>query len=719
MNAEFKVTDRRTSSLITSNLSSELTAAKRDDSRRQQQDLDSKVIRAMGGRVREGSAEATEMRHNRRTASRVTAGGQTGNSGLSFATGRPRDPMFYWKNNNLPYDVEKPEELRLIREYCRLLYLTHPVIASAIDIFSKYPLTGMELTCKDPALTTFYTDLFLDQLDYEEFLLDIGREYWTVGEVWPLGSFNEMLGIWEDDQLINPDNVEVRQTPFSREPQYFMRLPETLRNILKTGQPRAQYDALIRYDASLKDYIHEDAVMSVSSHLMRQLKFKGSTFNPRGVPILMRGFRAIMQEEMLNAAQDSIADRLYTPLILVKLGASASDLGTSQPWIPNQDDIMDFEESLDTALAADFRVLTHHFGVDMQPVFGRETMPNLDADFDRLTGRILQVFGMSQTMLSGAGSGQTYAADALNRDLITQLLTHYQRLLKKFFRERALVVAEARDHFDYEVRGGKRYPIMEEILEVDEKGNERIVERPKLLVPELHMKTMKLQDENTEREFYEALRGSGVPISMKRRLVNIDIDLDEEKDQVKDEQVDLIVQAQEVRKAAFQALSAAGLPIPEDLEADFRPKAKMPEQPAVPAAPEMRPALMGVDEAGSTEALLPSEEAMMVPPGVPLGEVDPILVGESGGVPAAPQYQSQRPAESDEMRAGMPRAGRLDYKPGKRAYPGLTRDTPIGSETGTPVQIVPNLLDKRTAAHVENTLTPTKDQEDTIEEKTA
>jgi hypothetical protein len=66
-----------------------------------------------------------EMRKNRQVNRKIASGGGTPNGGssLSFATGRPRDPMFYWRQNNLPYDVTKDEELRKIREYCRLLYL--------------------------------------------------------------------------------------------------------------------------------------------------------------------------------------------------------------------------------------------------------------------------------------------------------------------------------------------------------------------------------------------------------------------------------------------------------------------------------------------------------------------------------------------------------------------------------------------------------------------
>lgn len=616
------------------------------------------------GRRAEGPGEddpaLVEMRRNRKVAAKTAAanGAGGGGSSLSFATGRPRDPMFYWKQNNLPYDVEKHDEIKKIRAFCRLLYLTHPIIASCVDIYSKYPLLGSELVCKDEQLTDFYTDLFFspEGLNYDKFLRDIGREYWTVGEAWPLGSFNEALGVWEDDELINPDDVEVERSPFLREPRFFIKLPETLREVITKRTPAYDYERLVSTYPELIHYAADGALMPVSNVLLQQIKFTADTFNKRGIPILMRAMRAVMQEEMLNAAQDAIADRLYTPLILARLGASATDLGTDVPWIPNDDDLASFEEALDQALAADFRVLVHHFGIQMESVFGRENMPDMGADFERLEDRMLQSFGLSRTMLTGASSGETYAADALNRDLVSQLLTTYQDEIANHYRQRALIVAEAQEHFDYEVRDGKRFVIMEEILEVDEEtGEERIVEQPKLLIPELRFKTMNLSDDEGQRQFFEALRAAGVPISMKTRLVNAPIDLDEEMERTKEEQVQLAVAEQETRKAIFESLRDKGLPIPPDLDADFG--AVILAEPA--PGPQMMLPMLGLAPDPATPNFAPTpEDMMMTPPagGTPMPGMETQPFGEQPGEEIAP---------SDEMRSSMPKPAALFQQAGR------------------------------------------------------
>ena len=609
--------------------------------------------------------EARKNRHinarqgmvGRRTA--ISGGGMGGGGGsdIQFATGRPRDPLFYWRQNNLPYDYSQNEELSKVRAFCRLLYQTDPIVGSCVDIFSKFPVIGAHLGCKDSRLAEFYEGHFFDEdgLDYGEFLVDMGREYYTSGEAWPFATFNEHLGIWDDEELLNPDDIKVERSPFLKDPRYFIRLPWTIRQILTTRQPAWEYNKLVQEYPELAAYTAENAFMPVSNILLKQLRFKGDTFNLRGLPLLTRAMRSMLQQEMLNTALDSIADRLYTPLILCKLGASATDLGTSVPWIPTDDDLENFELALDAALAGDFRALIHNFAVDIQPVFGRENMPDLTPDFERIEDRVLQVFGLSRTFLTGAQEGQTYAADALNKQLVEQLMTQYQKYLKKHFRQRAMVVAEAQEHYDYEERNGRRYVVMEEVLEVDEEtGERRITEQPKLLVPDLNFAVLNFRDEDTTRQFTEALRASGIPISARSRTRGLDIDLDEERERSQDEAVaDIIAQAR-TRRQAFVELRNEGLPVPPDLMQDFAPFAQQEGVPPAVAAQQVM-----IDRMGASPQALPDlaptpqdmaqgeQEDQMEGNAPPEGEGPEPGEDPGGGLP-------QRPPESDEQRDGMP-----------------------------------------------------------------
>lgn len=625
---------------------------------------------ARGLREDQMTPEVAEARKNRRInartgmlARRTAVSGGAGGSGFSdiqFATGRPRDPLFYWRQNNLPYDFSQNEELAKVRSFCRLLYQTDPIVGSCVDIFSKFPVIGAHLECKDARLEEFYTGLFFDEdgLNYEEFLVDIGREYYTAGEAWPFATFNEDLGIWDDEELLNPDDINVERSPFLKEPRYFIRLPWTIRQILTTRQPAWEYNKLIQEYPELAAYTAENTFMPVSNVLLKQLKFKGDTFNLRGLPLLTRAMRSMLQQEMLNTALDAIADRLYTPLILCKLGASATDLGTSVPWIPTDDDLENFELALDAALAGDFRALIHNFAVDIQPVFGRENMPDLTPDFERIEDRVLQVFGLSRTFLMGADSGETYAADALNKQLVEQLMTNYQKYLKQHFRRRALIVAEAQEHYDYEERNGRRFVVMEEVLEIDEEtGERRITEQPKLLVPDLAMAVLNFRDQDTTRQFTEALRATGMPISQRTRARGIGIDLDEERERSQDEAVADIVAQQKTRRQAFIELRKEGLPVAPDLQQDFAPMAQEEGVPPAIAAQEMMQDRMGLIPP-SIPDLAPTQENMAQAQEMGAeGEMNAPPEGDAPE-PSEEGEMEQRPPESDEQRDSMPRAAR-------------------------------------------------------------
>jgi len=636
----------------------------------------------MGALSEQMSPEVAEARKNRRINARQgsvgrraaysTGGaGGSGFSDIQFATGRPRDPLFYWRQNNLPYDFSQNEELAKVRAFCRLLYQTDPIVGSCVDIFSKFPTVGAHLECKDQRLTDFYEDLFFgdDGLDYSEFLVDIGREYYITGEAWPFATFNEDLGIWDDEELLNPDDIKVERSPFLKEPRYFTRLPWTIRQILTTRQPAWEYNKLIQEYPELAAYTAENAFMPVSNVLLRQLRFKGDTFNLRGLPLLTRAMRSMLQQEMLNTALDSIADRLYTPLLLAKLGASATDLGTSVPWIPTDDDLENFELALDAALAGDFRVLIHNFAVELESVFGRENMPDLSADFERIEDRVLQVFGLSRTFLMGAGEGQTYAADALNKQLVEQLMQTYQKMLMRHTRQRMLIVAEAQEHYDYEERNGRRFVVMEEVLETDEEtGEKRITEQPKLLVPELKCAVLNFRDEDTTRQFVEAIRASGIPVSQRTRTRGLGIDLDEERERSQDEAVADIIGQARTRRQAFIELRNQGLPVPADLMMDFAPVAQVEGVPPAVAGQAMM-----IDRMGTQPVPLP--DLAPTPDDAAMAEQ---MEEQAGGPLNAPSDgeqaeedsgggMDQRPEESDEQRGSMPKAGRRRGMPKKGA----------------------------------------------------
>ena len=422
-------------------------------------------------------------------------------SNMQIALPKVRQPLGTMADKGIPFNVEDDEELKSIRRWSRLFYATHDLVPLLIDIYSKFPVVGLEFDSKDPLIKKFYEEMFLGELNYMEFLPDqLGREYFTVGEVTSLAHFNESLGVWSSEEILNPDMLKVSRSMFVQRDRVQLLVKELVENLRQgpengsamsdTGetpserlQRNKEYQDLVRYYPEIIQAASQNDGLDISDALVSRIVNRSTPWAKRGTPHLLRSFRTLMTEESLNAAQDAVADRLYSPLVLATLGIP--DMGDGEPWIPDQSELDDTRDDLQAALAADFRLMVHNFGLKVENVFGRESVPNLDADFERVQTKLLQAWGIGEALISG-GTGGAYASSALNREFVTQIMTGFQNSLKRHIIKRAEVIAEAQGHYDYDLKGGVRVPIYREIVEYDEEtGEEYIRKVPKLLIPDV------------------------------------------------------------------------------------------------------------------------------------------------------------------------------------------------------------------------------------------
>ena len=582
-------------------------------------------------------------------------------SDAQWAWPKLHDPFEYWRERTWWFNMEDPDEqTRKIRDWARLLYTTHYLVPGLIDIYTRFPLLDIEFVHHDKRISDFYNELFFDGLNYQEFLFDLGREHWTVGEAFAMGSWHDGIGAWEEDEIINPNDVIVAKNRALRTYQYHVKVPQEIKQLIERRDPAQEYQMLMQMYPDVVAWARQDKEIPVSDVIMKQLKYKTNPWSEHGTPILLRAFRMLMLEESLNAAQDAIADRLYSPLILATLGLP--DVDQDGPWIPDATELQALRNDLSMAINSDFRLMTYHHGLQIQNAFGRESMPRLDADFMRVESKIMQVFGIGADLLQG-GQGGTYAAGALNRELITQMLSTYQHKIEGFIRSRMEPVAERQGHYEMHNIGGQMVPIMETVLMVDEEtGAEYIEERPKLAIPEVRFRSMNLRDETIERGFLQNLMAAGFPISLGTLAVNIPIDFDDEVESRKDEKIKTVVAEQQFKRDLFQQLMVQSLPIPPEYLQEYQAYLAQMENPAIAAqlapgaiaglvTPPAAPNMTGVPAQNSDAALG--------------AQVSP-LVSQM----AAQQQQTQRgterkrPAESYDQKKDQPKPSKKGPKNG-------------------------------------------------------
>lgn len=713
-----------------------------------------KAVRDVEASVENRELVKTMRRTGSATHSRTAANTQ-------MALPKVREPMSSLKDKNIPFDTTNAKELIEIRRWARLFYSTHDLIPLLIDIYSKFPLVGLEFKSKDPQIKDFYESMFMDGLDYDTFLQDLGREYFISGEVNSLAHFDETLGVWSAEEILNPDAIGVSKSMFQDKERVQLLvkdLVETLRASSSTStddettrseklEKNWEYQQILENYPEIVEAANNDDGLDISDALISRIVNKVQPWDLRGTPHLLRSFRTLLMEESLNAAQDAVADRLYSPFILATLGIA--NLGDNQPWIPDQADLDEARDTMQDALAADFRLMVHNFGFDIKSVFGRESVPRFDTDYNRIDKKLMQAWGIGEALISGSSSS-TYAGSALNREFVTQMMGTFQKAVKKHMRKRAMVIAEAQEHFDYELKGGSRKPIFREIVEFDEATGEEYTRRvPKLLIPEIEFSTLNLRDEAQERSFLQQLKNNGVPISDKSLAVNIPIEFTEELEAVSEEKVQKLVAEAQTMKKAYDLIKAQGLPMPPELakyeaaqvqlqkikdEAEGGGEsagAGIPGAVPPPIPPGGEPAApFGADEGTETEpaegaasaedpfgvdldnsldadALDNSDADLPDEPGPFMDYIDENESSEGGGESGSsnvipfkqktpPPRNRSRPEESDEMRKTMPKKSSFGQPPSSYGTAKTANEQRISSalkRLSNPNPVVRDLVD--------------------------
>jgi hypothetical protein len=588
-------------------------------------------------------------------------------SNMQIALPKIRQPLGTLADKGIPHDVENEDELKQIRHWCRLFYATHDLVPLLIDIYSKFPVVGMEFDSKDPLIKKFYEDMFLGpDLDYLSFLPDqFAREYFTVGEVTSLAHFDESLGVWSSEEILNPDMLRVSRSMFVQRDRVQLMVKEMVENLRQgpmgqgsslstteeTPSERLQrdheYQELVKNYPELIEAAAQNDGLDMSEALISRVVNRNSPWARRGTPHLLRSFRTLMQEESLNAAQDAVADRLYSPLILATLGSE--NLGDGTPWLPTQEELEDARDDFQTALAADFRLVVHNFGLKVENVFGRESVPNLDADFERVQSKLMQAWGIGAALITG-GDGGAYASSALNREFVTQMMVGFQNHLKRHITKRAEVIAEAQGHFDYDLKGGRRIPLYREIKDVDpETGREYIRKVPKLLIPDVKFSTLNLRDESQERAFISQLKAMGVPISDKTMSVNIDVEFEQELERQSEESVNKLMATAQTMAKVQKLCDEQNLPYPPELAQHLMATLQLRQGKTQTELGEAQ-AVAGIDQAEMQDMQIDMQKSMMeqqmaggmappgamgIPPGTPMGpDGQPMM--EAPGAPGAP-----------------------------------------------------------------------------------
>lgn len=237
----------------------------------------------------------------------------------------------YWVPQLENSSLELPKYRREIFNWCDFYHSTDPLIGTAIDTHATFSVADFAISCKNPTIQAEYEQI-LEELNYQELLNSIALEYFRVGNVFPMGQFDETELTWKEFTLIPPIFMEIERNILGGGKNFFLNLenaPPTENNENVNNELPEEMRQLRDQKGRIK--LDLDAVSHISTPPLA-----GTLW---GVPPMYRCFKTLIYKDKLYRAQEAIADGHVTPKRIISL--------TANDGLPvTEDEMVDFRDQL-------------------------------------------------------------------------------------------------------------------------------------------------------------------------------------------------------------------------------------------------------------------------------------------------------------------------------------------------------------------------------------
>ena len=114
-------------------------------------------------------------------------------------------PLFQLANLNLPRDRGT------MNAWNRVFYDTHPIVRNAINLHASFPISKINITCKNKRVQQFFMEM-AERIDLYSVVYGAALEFWKMGEAFPYAELDETMGTWNRITILNPDYVHVKKS---------------------------------------------------------------------------------------------------------------------------------------------------------------------------------------------------------------------------------------------------------------------------------------------------------------------------------------------------------------------------------------------------------------------------------------------------------------------------------------------------------------------------
>ena len=315
-----------------------------------------------------------------------------------------------------------PTDDRTLHGLYRFFADTDPIVSAALRIHTELPMANLQLEeCEDSGVQAHFEEM-AERINLIRTLTDGVKEYWTIGNDYFFGAWNEKDYMFDQFTLLNPDYVKVESTWLNSKPLVKLIPDEGLKKIVQTRSPDYLYKQL---SPEIVRYVLYNNEIPLHPNNVFILSHDKAPYEVKGKSLIKRLLKILMYEDRLQQAQFAIATRHIVPLTIVKVG----DPNTG--WIPEASEL----DSLRDMFAAweldpNFSIF-YHYGINVEFYGSTGKILPVGPEFDRVYKLKFIGMGIHEQLMTGGGGSyaQAYANLEIQRQRYLNLQLKVEQMV--------------------------------------------------------------------------------------------------------------------------------------------------------------------------------------------------------------------------------------------------------------------------------------------------
>jgi hypothetical protein len=416
-----------------------------------------------------------------------------------------------WLNSNL----NLPRDRATVNAWNRSFFALNPIVHNAISLHSTYPISKLNIRCKDPIHQRFF-ETMCEEVDLMNICTQIAQEYWTLGEAFVYGELDERLGKWSRLLIQNPDYMVVQRSVVAGEPIISLRPDENLRRICTSNKP-SDLQQKQQLSKNIIDAVKRGQNIPLSNFYVSHLANRISPYEIRGTSLIVSCFRALMLWDQIKECKYAQTSDMINPLRIFKVGGGVSN------YQPTPADLEQWRMVIEEASGdKNFKLITHD-GFAVETVGAASGIYDTSGDITQLM-KELYIGLMVPNVIMDGGGDISYQNGGVALDVLRQRYMQFRNYLTNWLRRKIFAPISKINEF-YEFKNGEKV----------------------LMIPDVEWNHMSLFDTGDYIQQLSTLVQASPPkVSVETLYKSLGLEYENEVKNIRREQIDLAIQAREV-----------------------------------------------------------------------------------------------------------------------------------------------------------------------------